>query len=145
MLERELQHSQQETRSDEADESLRGPVKHFSQVQFKPIFWADLAQFRNLVMKNIEVPAFWHLEHEPFGAGQYVPRHQPTPNEQEHKARLFNSVVQVRLRPDQQSGKCPSVFDLAELFQRFGDVNVVMTGERAAYIDLQDPDTSVLD
>ena len=46
------------------EEAARGPVKHFSQVQFKPVFWSDLSQFRNLVMKNIEVPAFWHLEHE---------------------------------------------------------------------------------
>ena len=52
-----------------------------------------------------------------------VPKHQQTPNEIEHGLRLSANVVQVMLRAD-QSGKYPSVFDLAELFQQFGDVNV---------------------
>ena len=40
-------------------------------------------------MKNIEVPAFWHLEYEQSGR-KYVPTNQVTPNELEHAARLSN-------------------------------------------------------
>lgn len=70
----------------------RGPVKHYSQVQFKPIYWTDMTQFCNLVLRDIMVPSFWHLEHEESGR-KLVPKHQLPPNEIEHKLRMSAHVV----------------------------------------------------
>lgn len=81
-------------------EARRGPVKHFSQVQFKPIYWTDMAQFKNLIMMNIEIPLFWHLEYAVVpeegkkSQGKRPPRIEPkqslTTNELTHAERLRN-------------------------------------------------------
>ena len=37
-------------------------AKHFSAVQNKPVYYADIAQFKNNIMMNVEVPLFWYID-----------------------------------------------------------------------------------
>lgn len=105
-------------------EAKRGPVKHFSQVQFKPIYWTDMAQFKNLIMMNIEVPLFWHLEYaivpeEGKSQGKRPPRIEPkqtlTANELANADRLRDQVVYLKLR-NNEGERAATVFEVADLF-----------------------------
>ena len=37
-------------------------IKHFSAVQNKPIYMPDIENYKNKVMMNIDIPAFWNLD-----------------------------------------------------------------------------------
>ena len=52
-------------------------------------------------------------------------------------------MIFVRLRAD-ENGQAASVYDVAELFQQFGDINVVKATETSCFIDLQDVDKSAV-
>lgn len=49
-------------RTKKSSEKDRASIKHYSEVQNSPIFWADIEKYKNRVMMNIEVPQFWYLD-----------------------------------------------------------------------------------
>jgi hypothetical protein len=48
-------------RTKKSSEKERASIKHYSEVQNSPIFWADIEKHKNKVLMNIEVPQFWYL------------------------------------------------------------------------------------
>lgn len=152
MIEREFQTNQSKLMEDlcKINSMDRGKIKHFSQVQGRPIYWTDLEQFKNLVMMNIEVPQFWHLEYvsleDPEGRKKrqkLMPKNELTEQEVQNQERIDRHVIYLKLRVD-ENGRAASVYDLAELFQQFGDINVVKATETSCFIDLQDVDKAAV-
>ena len=121
MLAHETQLTQR-TSSDEPVVDGRGTVKHYSQVQHGKIYWADLLQFANLVLMNVDIPQFWRLEYKKTKL-TYVPMSKPSQYELEAEKRLESHVVHVTLKGKEKTNFY-SHHDLAELFIRFGDVRV---------------------
>jgi hypothetical protein len=37
-------------------------IKHFSSVQNKAIYYADILEIKNRIMMDIGIPSFWHLD-----------------------------------------------------------------------------------
>ena len=69
---------------------------------------------------NIEVPAFWHLD----------PKSVKTLEEKQYEERMDLRVVYVKLKKSDEvdefgrSAPAATVFQISELFTKFGDINV---------------------
>lgn len=107
-------------------------IKHFSAVQNKPIYQEDISRFSNQVMLNIDVPIFWSLN----------PSDPVTHAEQAYAKKLQETVLYIRLK---QSGKkdsfgrpigVPSVYKVAELFTKFGDVNIIKNTKFSCFLEI---------
>lgn len=102
-------------------------------------------------MMNIEVPQFWHLEYVSMEDPEQgkkkrqrlLPKNDPTEQEIQNLERIDKHVVFVKLRVD-ENGQAASVYDVAELFQQFGDINVVKATATSCFIDLQDVDKAAI-
>lgn len=104
-------------------------------------------------MMNIEVPLFWHLEYavvpeEGKTQGKRPPRIEPkqalTANELAHAERLRNQVVYLKLRHE-EGERAATVFEIADLFQKYGDINVVKNTATSCFVDLQHVDWASID
>jgi len=102
---------------DEPEEDQR-KVKHFSEVQNRPIYFPDIAYLKNKIMMNIEVPAYWYLDKND----------KLSPEEEAHLERLRNNIVYLQTDPQDyvvdrwgQKKSNLSIFQVSEIFSRFGD------------------------
>ena len=62
-------------------------IKHFSAVQNKQIYYPDILHMRNLIMMNIEVPCYWHMN----------PNSDLTEPELEHIEKMNRQVLYFKL------------------------------------------------
>lgn len=104
------------------------------------IYYPDIACLKNRVMMNIEVPAFWHLD---FSA-------PITASEIDHAQKLHQNVIFIKLNEVQSQTSlginltCASTVKVAELFSKFGDINVVKATENSCFVEFQDLDTDII-
>lgn len=80
---------------------------------------------------NIEIPAYWHLD----------PKSEKTTEEQQYEDRIHLRVVYIKLKKSDEvdefgrSAPAATVFQISELFTKFGDINVVKNTDNSCYIE----------
>lgn len=110
-------------------------------MQNKPIYMPDIDRFRNMTLQRIETPSFWHLEyvqqeesHTLSGKGKrtcnkFIPNHILSKVARDFNDKRETNVVFLRLKRRQsevfgQRPHGPTVYEISELFTKFGDINV---------------------
>lgn len=107
-------------------------IKHFSAVQNKPIYFQDIDYLLNKVMMSIDIPLFWYLNK----------RDIITEDEQIHRDRIAANVVYLKLKKSEKMNKfgkrepAVNVFQIAEHFNRFGDINIIKNTENSCYVEI---------
>jgi len=104
-----------------------------------------------LTIQRVETPSFWHLEWTTKGQciRKIIENHELSRAEIDFREKIKTNVVFLRLKRKKSSvfghrAFGPSVFQISELFTKFGDINIVKKTQFSCYVELQDVDWDVV-
>lgn len=115
----------------------------------------DIERFRNMTLQRIETPSFWHLEYMEKeecqtlagkkSCNKYVPNHVLSRVAKDFIDKRETNVIFLRLKRRQsdifgQKPHGPNVYEISEIFTKFGDINIVKKTPFSCYVEMQDFD-----